>query len=209
MIGDTSAFVVDKTRRFVSVAVKSISNRLRLVYRHWVFGEASKQRNPIGKEEPQAIEIAQGAEGIRQIFYGGESGVGVYQGEVVILLKWVRDTPQQWVICTLSPSLVHPVQKDTVCELLQAAVILAHYLQCASGKSHSQNSAQTPLLHSCPHTRQHETDGLSLPKVHGNPVCPLPTLLAQLVPQLCRYSPESPKCPFEKIINLLNEEAQP
>jgi len=81
-----------------------------IVYHQWFFDEASKQRNQIGKEKPQVIEIAQGAKGIRQTFYRGESGVGLYQGEPVILLKWVRDTPEEWVICRLKPSLVHLVQ---------------------------------------------------------------------------------------------------
>jgi len=105
-----NATVFDKTRQLVIIPIESIWNRLRLVYHQWFFDEASKQRNQIGKEKPQVIEIAQGAKGIRQTFYRGESGVGLYQGEPVILLKWVRDTPEEWVICRLKPSLVHLVQ---------------------------------------------------------------------------------------------------
>jgi hypothetical protein len=186
---------------FAIHSVKFLVNPLLLVYRHVCYGEVSKQRKQIHKGMSRGCYLmAQGTEGIRQTFYGGQTGVGVYQGEPVIILKWVLDSPHQWVICKLRPSLVHLLRRDIVCELLQVAWILLRYLQSASVKNRLQNSGEIPLWHNCPHTRQHQNIDIALSEECENPECPLQNLLGKQSLPL-----ESPKCPYEEIIDLLNQ----
>ena len=79
-----SAIALYGVQRFVVLPIKLSLNRLRLVY----YYQLSKRRKRIDKGECQLILTARGIEGIRQTFYN-RAGVGVYQGEVVTLQKWV------------------------------------------------------------------------------------------------------------------------
>ncbi len=186
-------------RWFANVLLKSSLNLLQFFYH-----QTQKQRNEIDKGEYQTTVTARGAEGIRQTFYAG-TGVGVYQGELVVLQQWVFSNPPQWVIGKLRPSDVHLFEKGIVCELLQAVVILAHYLQSESVKNHLQNPIEISLLRNCPRAKQHGKNKVSSLGEHENVECPLQKLAARKqMPLIYQDSVESQRCPLDLIVNLLN-----
>lgn len=201
-----NAIVLDGIRRFAIVRMESILNRLRLVcHQISICHQLSRPKRKMEKAKSQTLLMTQGIEGIKQTFYSG-SGVGVYRGEVVTLQEWVLSNPAQWVVGKLQPSDAHLFEKDIVCKLLQAALILAHYLQSEPVKNHLQNLDEISLLHNCPYTKQQKTGEPSLPKGYENVGCPLQnSVLKKLTPLLYQYSVESPRCPFERIINLLSK----
>jgi hypothetical protein len=167
--------------------------------------QLAKRRSQIDRGDyPKATLTAQGIEGIMQTFYSGV-GVGVYQGEMVTIQKWVFSEPHQWVIGRFQAPDSHLYQRDIVCKLLQAALILAHYLQSDAGKNYSQSPNGIRLSRNCPHAKPQKNAEDTLSKECENVECPLPDLLAkESVPPLYQHSPECPQCPFERIIDLLN-----
>jgi hypothetical protein len=186
---------------FVISPIKSSLNQLRLAYRR----QLSKRTKRMGKGEFQPILTARGLEGIRQTFYNG-AGVGVYQGEVATLQKWVFSLPHQWVIGKLRPLDSHLYQRDIVCKLLQTALILAHYLQFDAETNHSQNPNEIQLLSHCPHARQQKNGEASVSEGYENVECPIQKLIAKRqMPRIYQDSLESPRCPFEIIIDLCNQ----
>jgi hypothetical protein len=189
-------------QRFASLGRRFSLNQLRVACHR----QLSKRRNQRGKEEyTKSILVARGIEGIRQTFYSGV-GVGVYQGEMVIIQKWVFLKPHQWVIGKFQALDSHLFQRDTVCKLLQTALILAHYLQSDVGMNHSQNPVEMRLLNDCPHAKRQKSDEDTFSKECESAECPLQRLIAKKqMPLLRQYSPEAPRCPFEGIINLLSE----
>jgi hypothetical protein len=196
-----SAIASYSAERFVVLPIKCLLNRLRLV----CYCQLSKRRSQTDKEEHQSTLEARGIEGIEQTFYE-QAGVGVYQGEMVTLQRWVLSRPHQWVIGTLRPLDARLYKKDIVCELLQAALILAHYLQSDVATNHLQNLTQIPLLRNCPRAKEQKNGEGSSSKGHENVECPLRNLIPKkLTPPISQYSVESPRCPFETIIDLLNE----
>jgi len=137
-----------------------------------------------------------------QTFYSGV-GVGVYQGEMVTIQKWVFSEPHQWVIGRFQAPDSHLYQRDIVCKLLQAALILAHYLQSDAGKNYSQSPNGIRLSRNCPHAKPQKNAEDTLSKECENVECPLPDLLAkESVPPLYQHSPECPQCPFEGSVPL-------
>jgi len=196
-----SAIASYGVQRFVVLPIKFSLNQLRLAYYH----QLSKRRSQMDKEEHQTILMARGIEGIEQTFYE-RAGVGVYQGEVVTLQRWVFSHPHQWVIGKLRPGDSRLYQKDIVCELLQTALILAHYLQFDVGKNHLRNPDEIQLLSNCPHAKQQKNGEGSFSKGYENAECPIQKLMSKrLTPLLYQRSAESPRCPLETIIDLLNQ----
>jgi hypothetical protein len=196
-----SGMALYNVQRFVISPIESLLNRLRAVYHH----QLSRRRKQIDEGEYQPILTAQGLEGVRQTFYGGV-GVGVFQGEAVTIQKWVFLQSHQWVIGKLQPQDSHLYQEDTVCKLLQTALILAHYLQCEPEKNRSQSPDEIQLLTKCPHAKQQKSGEGSFSMGCESVECPLQKLLAkELMQLLYQHSPEYLQCPFERIIDLLNQ----
>jgi hypothetical protein len=189
-------------QRFVELRERFSLNRLRVACHR----QLAKRRSQIDKGDyPKATLTAQGIEGIMQTFYSGV-GVGVYQGEMVTIHKWVLSEPHQWVIGRFQALDSHLYKRDIVCKLLQATLILSHYLQSDAGKNYSQSPNGIRLLRNCPHAKPQKNAEDTLSKECENIECPLPNLLAkELLPLLSQYSLESSKCPFEAIIDLLNQ----
>lgn len=189
-------------RLFAVLRERFSLNQLRVAYHH----QLSKRRSQNDKEtHTKAILMARGIEGIKQTFYDGV-GVGVYQGEMVTIQKWVFSEPHQWVIGRFQPLDSHLYKTDTVCKLLQTAWILAHYLQYDGGKNHSQSPNEIRLLSNCPHAKRQKNGEDTFSKECENAECPLQRLIVKKqMPLLQRYSPEAPRCPFEGIINLLSD----
>ena len=201
-----SAIVLDDIQRFAIVPMESILNRLRLVYHQLsIYHQLSQPKRKRKKAMNQIPPMAQEIQDIKQTFYCG-SGVGVYRGEAVTLQEWALSNPTQWVIGKLRASDSHLFEKGVVCELLQTALILAHYLQSEPVKNHLQNLDEISLSHNCPYTRGQKTDEPSLPEQYESAECPLQNLmLRKLKLLISQYSGEFPRCPFERIIDLLNQ----
>jgi hypothetical protein len=203
MMGDTILRLVSSLRdtavctyRHVAIAPK------RIVWNRLPFAryQSQKQKNGTATlEARQMVLTAEGLEGIRQALYLG-SGVGVYQGEFVIILKWALANSPQWVIGKLQTSEFHllPIQ-DTVHRLLKLAVIFARHLSSEPSMNDLQNLDEIVRWKYCPHAIEHEPSEPSYPEGVLNPICPL---LYQLLEQLRQSSQRCPTdCPYMTMVN--------
>src|SRR5512136_1364574 len=127
MMGDTILRLVSSLRDTVVCTYQRVAIApKRIVWNRLPFVRYQSQKQKNGTATPEARQMvltAEGLEGIRQALYLG-TGVGVYQGEFVIILKWALGNPSQWVIGKLQTSEFHllPIQ-DTVHRLFNLALL--------------------------------------------------------------------------------------
>jgi hypothetical protein len=186
-------------QQFVIALRTSLQYTLQFVHRY-----RQEQKNE-REEGDILIPLHLGIEGIQQSYYSGV-GVGVYQGEFVIILRYAASEPACWIVDKLRTPDFHLLKMEDAYKLLKLAVILARHLLCDAPMNDLKNQAEIPQWNYCPHAIKLEQNEPSYLAGDVNAICPLVNLLEkELLPLLRQYPLESPQCPFERIIDLLNQ----